>query len=268
MTELEPLKYDPGNLGDILKHSWLIEIVSWLEPRTEGPFLYADSFCGCYEYEGLREYVKKRFNTLLRDTALFSLQEKMLRRDAYLGGAAIVQDLLKRSGHEADLQVFDMKEERIASYCSRADFTRLPVDNGYAVLTLDRPFTLIHIDPYDDFIPDYKRHMPAVCSRTESASILVFLIYQAGRPQQYALFLQDLPSLLRGAPALIGRIPAHPFNAAEAKYHCEMLFLPEKKHAAEAVKELFPRLRSLTVRLNTLILSEISVQGFHDNGAI
>ncbi len=46
------VRYNPGNLGDLLKHGWLVEIVRFLSPAQGGePLHYADTFCGFAEYD-------------------------------------------------------------------------------------------------------------------------------------------------------------------------------------------------------------------------
>ena len=46
------VRYNPGNLGDLLKHGWLVEIVRFLHRLKGGePLRYADTFCGFAEYD-------------------------------------------------------------------------------------------------------------------------------------------------------------------------------------------------------------------------
>jgi len=41
------VRYRAGNLGDLLKHGWLVEIVRFLHRlKTGEPLRYADTFCG------------------------------------------------------------------------------------------------------------------------------------------------------------------------------------------------------------------------------
>ena len=52
MMKTSKLRYNPGNLGDLLKHGWLVEIVRFLHRRRGGePLHYADTFCGFAEYD-------------------------------------------------------------------------------------------------------------------------------------------------------------------------------------------------------------------------
>lgn len=254
-----PLKYDPGNLGDILKHCWLIEIIDWLSGKKEGIFRYADSFCGCFEYEVISAQVSRRFSEILKDTRLFRLQHQWLRRGAYLGSAALAQKVLKEKGIASKISVFDREAERVRTYLVRGEFERMPIDDGYSVLQLAEPFDLIHLDPYDDFVPSFAVHLPHILSRRESASILIFIIYRAGQPGEFREFLSRMARESEAHPALLGLIPAHPYDERESKYHSGMLLLPEKSLAAEAELELFPLLESLTKDLNRRICENVCV---------
>ena len=54
------VKHNAANIGDLLKHSWLIEVTAFLSKQfpTE-PFRYADTFCGFKEYE-IENFFKER----------------------------------------------------------------------------------------------------------------------------------------------------------------------------------------------------------------
>ena len=85
------VRYNPGNLGDLLKHGWLVEIVRFLHRQKSGqPIRYADSFCGFAEYdidEELARRIRDRFHVL----TFRHLQEPFLSRGKYAGSVTLAR---------------------------------------------------------------------------------------------------------------------------------------------------------------------------------
>jgi 23S rRNA A2030 N6-methylase RlmJ len=83
------VRYRAGNIGDLIKHSWLIEILSFLKKKkAKSPFHYADTFSGFDEY-GIGEGQAERIRKHLSRSPLFKIQKRALSRDRYLGSVSI-----------------------------------------------------------------------------------------------------------------------------------------------------------------------------------
>lgn len=263
MNKSEELKYDPGNLGDVLKHSWLIEVVEWVVKKKIS-LRYGDSFCGCYKYQNIKDYVKLRFSCKLKNSRLFSFQEKYLIKNEYLGSAALINELSKHYKINADILIYDKDVHKVNTFNSHLNIKKLTLNDGYEILISELPFDIIFLDPYSKFIPQHKEILPSIIKRASRSSILLFILNLAKSTVKYNEFLENLrKNLPRQQSAIIGRIPAHPFNKPESKYHFEMLYIPELALDMRAKKELFPKLHDLTMNLNMWVQEETCFTQVH-----
>ena len=65
------VKYNAANIGDLLKHSWLIEVTEFLSKHLSSKlFKYADTFCGFKEYE-IEGFFKERLINQFQQTKLY-----------------------------------------------------------------------------------------------------------------------------------------------------------------------------------------------------
>ncbi|MDQ7826640.1 MAG: hypothetical protein RDV48_27805 [Candidatus Eremiobacteraeota bacterium] len=258
------VKYAPGNAGDILKHSWLIETVTWLLKECESPFLYADSFCGCCKYQGVQPAIRARLEISLRDSDLYRYQEDHLKKFCYLGSASLVQKVCRTHGVKCRIAVFDEEEAKIRSFPDDGDFVKLSLTDGYRILETPEHYHLILIDPYYDPVPMPEKLLPHLISGKRDSSKLVFIIHRAGDPSLYNTFVAKLKDVLRREEqrALMGRIPSHPYFEFDAKFHTEMLLVPAHSLQDKARRDLFPRLRGITLEQNRIIASETYMSEF------
>ena len=98
------VKYNAANTGDLLKHSWLIEVVDFLSKQLPSdPFNYADTFCGFKEYE-IEDFFKERLIKQFQQTKLYEIQKEYLENNKYLGSAGIVRKLL---ADRVKIEIFD-----------------------------------------------------------------------------------------------------------------------------------------------------------------
>ena len=98
------VKYNAANIGDLLKHSWLIKVTEFLRKQSpSGPFKYADTFCGFREYE-IEDFFKERLINQFQRTKLYEIQREYLKRNKYLGSAGIVKKLLR---DRVKIDIFD-----------------------------------------------------------------------------------------------------------------------------------------------------------------
>jgi 23S rRNA A2030 N6-methylase RlmJ len=104
------VKYNAANTGDLLKHSWLIEVTEFLSKQLPSdPFKYADTFCGFKEYE-IEDFFKERLINQYQQAKLYEVQKEYLERNRYLGSAGIVRKLL---GDRVQIDIFDANPEAI-----------------------------------------------------------------------------------------------------------------------------------------------------------
>ena len=85
------VRYNPGNLGDLLKHGWLVEIVRFLRRLKGGePLHYADTFCGFAEYD-VGDEVARRIRDRFHVLTFRRLQETFLARGKYAGSVTLAR---------------------------------------------------------------------------------------------------------------------------------------------------------------------------------
>jgi hypothetical protein len=259
----EQLRYDPGNLGDILKHSWLIAVIEWLfDVEKKECLSYADSFCGCYEYHSIKKYIIDRFLLNFKNSRLFCLQENSLKAETYLGSSAIVNNICSKLGKDVTISIFDNDKSKIDTF-KGTNIIKFELSNGYDIIDDKNDYDLILLDPYADFIPNYRKYLPRLVKKSINSSILLFILNLTNSTRQYNKVITRLKECLGcNQNAIIGRIPAHPFNEAESKYHFEILFLPKIILSKTALEELFPRLHMLTLDLNRCIQKEMFINYF------
>jgi len=172
------VKYNAANTGDLLKHSWLIEVTGFLSKQfPSDTFKYADAFCGFKEYE-IEDFFKDRLTNQFQKTKLYELQKDCLERNRYLGSAGIVGKLL---GDRVKIDIFDANPDAIKSFAGE-DVTVLPLKSGYDVLESDKVYDLIFLDPYDDFWDVYGKVIEKIGMKTRNSSVLLFVPFTGQNP--------------------------------------------------------------------------------------
>jgi 23S rRNA A2030 N6-methylase RlmJ len=168
------VRYRAGNIGDLIKHSWLIEILSFLKKKkAKSPFHYADTFSGFDEY-GIGEGQAERIRKHLSRSPLFKIQKRALSRDRYLGSVSIARKVL---GSAARLEVFDRNPNALDCFRGSGIGT-LKIKSGYDVLKQKKPYDLIFLDPYDDFLDGYEVVLEKICRRAKGSSVLLFFPFK------------------------------------------------------------------------------------------
>ena len=172
------VKYNAANIGDLLKHSWLIEVTGFLSKQfPSDTFKYADAFCGFKEYE-IEDFFKDRLTNQFQKTKLYELQKDCLERNRYLGSAGIVGKLL---GDRVKIDIFDANPDAINSFAGE-EVTVLFLKSGYDVLESDIAYDLIFLDPYDDFWDVYEEVVEKVGIKVGDASVLLFVPFTEQTP--------------------------------------------------------------------------------------
>ena len=172
------VKYNAANTGDILKHSWLIEVTEFLRKQLPSdPFKYADTFCGFKEYE-IEDFFKERLINQFQQTKLYEIQREYLDRNKYLGSAGIVRKLM---GHRVQIDLFDTNPDAWDSF-SGEDIKILPLKSEYDVLESDNPYDLIFLDPYDDFWDVYEEVIEKIGIKMGDSSVLLFVPFTEQNP--------------------------------------------------------------------------------------
>jgi gamma-glutamylcyclotransferase (GGCT)/AIG2-like uncharacterized protein YtfP len=238
--DVERVRYRVGNIGDLLKHSWLIEILTFLKKQKAGsPFRYADTFSGFDEYpvgQGQAERIRKR----LYRSLLFRIQKDALSRGRYYGSVSIARRLL---GPSARLEVFDRNPQALACF-RRSGIGTLKIKWGYDVLKKKKPFDLIFLDPYDDFLDEHEEVLAGIRRKSKDSSIFLFFPFRHRAHEKAVLGIIGPSgsgyihgSIGKGDPQLDGI------------YRFTALFFPARHIDGKACRRLARRLGAVTERI-------------------
>ena len=237
------VRYNPGNLGDLLKHGWLVEIVRFLHRlKAREPLRYADTFCGFAEYDiqdELAQRIRDRFHVL----AFRRLQEHFLDRGKYAGSVTLA-GLAAEGNLRAFL--FDANPQALASF--PAGRTRiLEIRSGYDILDSKDPYDLIFLDPYDDVWTDCEKALTRCAARLGQASILIF--FPLAAESQWDLLTASIDRLGINCQRGFVKNTGSPFDGT---WHFAALFMPGTSLNLGAVLGLFGELNVVTARVNAL----------------
>ena len=240
---MKGLRYNPGNLGDLLKHGWLVEIVRFLDRHNAGaPLRYADTFCGYPEYDigdAFAERIRERFHVL----NFRKLQEPFLARGKYAGSVTLAG--LAAEGRLRPC-IYDIDPGALASF-SAGHAEQLEMQSGCDILESSEPYDLIFLDPYDDIWDDCERVLARAAARSRGASILIFLPFRTGEQGDLLAAAVDRLDI----NCLTG-IVQNPGSPLDGRYHFATVFMPAATMNLGAVLGLFGELNIVTARVNAL----------------
>ncbi len=250
------LRYEPGNLGDLLKAAWLLAIA---RPRCKGRLVYGDPFAGAPSY-ALSDGARARWEAL-PEGPVRALQEPFLARDRLASSASLLLAQVAALGGSCEARVFDADHERRAAWEAEAHVVPLAVDDGYAALSTPElsACQLVLLDPYD-LDKRWSHACRALPGLLAGGPDLVLYLYNrsprgAGHFDEYRAFRRHLAQAC-GREPLVGRIPADP--RLPRAWH-EVLWIP----APDApVASLAPALQAWTEALAWRLLRAGVCEGF------
>jgi len=234
------VKYNAANIGDLLKHSWLIEVVDFLSKQLPSePFKYADTFCGFNEYE-IEDFFNKRLINQFQQTKLYEIQKEYLERNRYLGSVGIVRKLL---GDRVKIDIFDANPDAIKSFAGE-EVTVIPLKSGYAVLESRTPYDLVFLDPYDDFWDVYEGVIEKIGMKTEDSSVLLFVPFTEQCPYRELIETIDKTGIRYISGVVETRNPE-----MDGKWNAAMFFFPANAISNEDLMAIENKLKALTQHL-------------------
>ena len=237
------VRYNPGNLGDLLKHGWLVEIVRFLRRLKGGePLRYADTFCGFAEYD-VGDEVAQRIRESFHVLTFRRLQEPFLDRGKYAGSVT-----LARLAAEGNLRasIFDSNPEALASFPA-GEAEILEIRSGCDILDSEEPYDLIFLDPYDDIQDVCQTVLEKSAARRSLSSVLIFFPFKTEAQRDVLSTAIDR----LGVNCQLG-IVMNPGSLQDGRYHFATVFLPGSSLNLGAVLGLFGELNIVTARVNSL----------------
>lgn len=270
------LPYDPGNVGDLLKHGVLAEFVRW-RCHLGKPVRFLDLFAGEPYEEEVSDIVVKRVQALA-GSALWEAQPD-ISDHCYYGSGNLVRKLTEKVGGDVRVFVADCDPERLqklrASGLSTLDeeFPSCGLNSGQydAYTTFEQVVDkaeeadLVLIDDFSRFLPDRAPNVvPRIKEMAERASVLLFALNLDPHNSVGRQFDTLLEQHLRCA----WRMTCPPLSDTgvngESKYHADVILAahPLLEHRNNRdVAELKTRLDDFAKKLaGVLGLSESATQ--------
>ncbi len=149
----QPLCYDMGNAGDLLKHGILAEYTKWWCRINSKPICFLDPFGGRPWTESPKAEVTSRVKTL-SDFALFLAQPEPEKR--YYGSSHVVLHMAQAIGHDARVFVSDRDSDALEDLCDsglvKLCYSGFDPEDGFTILDTNIEANLLLLDPFEDFL--------------------------------------------------------------------------------------------------------------------
>ena len=191
------LRYDMGNIGDLVKHGMMAEFIRWwrgVHP-CQNEFTFLDPFGGCVWAHPANSKALARLHTLReipdQNFAIFDSQPD-IDEGTYYGSAHVVINQVRRFGLSPRAMVSDGCERKVKSLLEsdNGNIYRLacpicprfkPAD-GYTVLDCIADghikTDLVLIDPFYE-ISKIKRNIRKIVKAAEKTSVLLFVLVRS-----------------------------------------------------------------------------------------
>jgi hypothetical protein len=234
----EPLPYDMGNSGDLIKHGMIAEFTKWWASHNKSPFIFYDPFGGRPWVEPPHKKVTERL-AQLKDCALAEAQP--IPDIRYYGSGHIIKEIARYAGTTAKVLVSDRNEDAIydlvRSGLERIDHEEFISENAYSILDCNlscENANLLLLDPFADFLESYETLLPKVIELVakNEVTIALFVLSDDSTSLEY----ENFNNLRR--PGLAGKTMQFSFSCpplqntgieGEERYRSDViLFMPEK----------------------------------------
>ena len=257
-----PLPYDMGNAGDLIKHGILGEYTNWWIQHF-GKMTYIDPFAGRLWQEPINSEVSRRLVSL-EETVLFSAQPDYLER--YYGSVFIVKNIIDKNHDRGQIFVSDRNSLALQDFISTgldgiASIGFNPED-AYSILNSDAdPKTsLILLDPFDDFAQQADKHFKNITRfiYNQHIPILLFILTNNNTEafindckQQY--LKDDFVQISITCPAI-----SNSSVKGESRFKSETLLLLPQNKFHEHISRLKEQIINLYYQLETALETRLT----------
>ena len=243
---VDPLPYDMGNAGDMIKHGLLAEYVEWWCISQRKRIKFLDPFGGRPWVEPPVTQVIKRVQSL-GNCALSRVQTNSAQR--YYGSGHVVRNAATVSGGEAAVLVSDANsdaaEDLVRSGLDRLSYPGFNAHNGFSILDTDIKADLILLDPFAGFLlHDAEKQIPKIAAYTERTQTPIILFTLNLNPHNFVgeRFSRLRHSHFAGALSLHCPRMNRTGVRGEAGYESEVFLIIPKALARSCRVELEDRL--------------------------
>jgi hypothetical protein len=176
----QPLPYDMGCAGDLVKHGVLAEFTQWWCQLHTMPLCFADPFGGRPWVEPPVPRVAERVKALA-GFALFTAQPYPDVR--YYGSGHLVRHAAQAVGQQAEVLVSDRDpaalHDLVTSGLTALQHPGFEAADGFSILTTEVDADLVLIDPFAPFLwEEAPIVLPQVDIASRRMAIVVFVLIQ------------------------------------------------------------------------------------------
>jgi hypothetical protein len=252
---VQPLPYDMGNAGDLLKHALLAEFTQWWCGIKGKPIRFIDPFGGRPWIEPPVETVTKRVKAL-SDIAVSAVQPHPEKR--YYGSAHIVRHAAAEAGHHAYVSVSDLDpaalRDLVISGLKELSHPEFDPADGYSILRAQIDADLILIDPFESFVSkEAPAILPQISKVSGNAAVVLFVLIR-DRPNAEARRYVSLKAQhLRRAWSLRCPPLRNTGVNGEADYSVEVLLIAPELLMEPAATSLSEQLKRYAKRLTEVL---------------
>jgi hypothetical protein len=256
----QPLPYDMGNAGDLMKHGLLAEFTQWWCRASREPIRFVDPFAG-------RPWVETPVPTVVRRVealsgfAVTAAQPHLEKR--YYGSAHVVRYAARAVGQHAEVLVSDRDpgalHDLLCSGLTELQYPGFDAADGYSILKTEINPDLILIDPFDSLVSrEAPLILPEISKFSARVAIIVFVLIRdlmnADGKRYVALKTQHLSHAwsLRCPPLQDTGIKG------EANYTAEVLLIAPKLLMQPTAALLREKLKCFAKRLSEVLAAPVA----------
>jgi hypothetical protein len=237
---VQPLPYDMGGAGDLLKHGVLAEFTQWWCRIKAKPLRFVDPFGGRPWVEPPVPRVVQRVKALA-GFALFVAQPHPEMR--YYGSGHLVQHAAQMVGQRAEVFVSDRDpaalHDLVTSGLTALQHPGFVAADGCSILTTDIDADLVLIDPFAPFLcEEAPIVLPQIGTASRRMAIVVFVLLQDSRNADGQRYAALKAHHLAHAWALHCPSLQHTGVKGEANYASEVLLVAPKLLVHPAAAQL------------------------------
>ncbi len=257
------LLYDAGNVGGLLKHGLLAELLRW-HGEVSDAIIFLDPFGG-FPVHCVSPLVIERVQKL-RNSALLDIQVE-IAKGCYYGSSFLARRAIKNAPNQADkVFVSDHKKETrqllLAYGLQELKRDRFNARDGYSILDCAREGEVVLIDPFGDFLPrevkadDTKKIIPKIARVSKYATVILFVLNLNPENSVGKKYQKLKEKHLRDAWFLSCPPIKNVGVRGESKYHVEVLLASPWLQAPSA-KNLHRELQCYTTTLAKILHTEV-----------
>jgi hypothetical protein len=174
----EPLPYDMGNSGDLIKHGMIAEFTQWWLRHNQAPFIFYDPFGGRPWVEPCKDVTERML--CLKNCALRIAQPEPNSR--YYGSGHIIKNISHYAGGSSQVFISDRNKEAIddliESGLDRITLEGFISEDAYSILDCNLTInnaSLLLLDPFADFLENHEKLFPKITAIVAQAEVAVAL---------------------------------------------------------------------------------------------